>query len=252
MAHATKADFASKFELGVPLDPATGEGDRDVLFLYSRDTALPNKMKSKRVQDTIDFVTAEEATENCDLMHVLFQHRSGSNKLCLAVVPQYESFHLQNWMRVPAKGPGGSQHPLRLVGRGMKFNGIDEFGPPIFNRETKQTWAQLKVYIETHQEVLRELRKIVNTIKQKNTVIVMVANFGQAQLMENFVCSAKSRGFDLSNVLLFATDEETQELAKSLNLTAFYDEKVSINYAPRISCLRKGRHPVSNIIYLHR
>ena len=43
----------------------------------------------------------------------------------------------------------------------------------------------------------------------------------------NFVCSAKARGLDISSVLLFATDQETKDLAEGLGLAAFYDETVS-------------------------
>ena len=57
-------------------------------------------------------------------------------------------------------------------------------------------------------------------------VIVMVCNLGQSELLLNFVCAAKSRGIDLSAVLVFATDTETKELAEGLGLTAFYDEVV--------------------------
>ena len=44
----------------------------------------------------------------------------------------------------------------------------------------------------------------------------------------NFVCAARARGLDLSPVLVFATDEETKELAEGLGLTSFYDETVSL------------------------
>ena len=45
----------------------------------------------------------------------------------------------------------------------------------------------------------------------------------------NFVCSAKSRDIDLSPVLVFATDEETKELAEGLGLAAFFDKTVGID-----------------------
>jgi hypothetical protein len=43
----------------------------------------------------------------------------------------------------------------------------------------------------------------------------------------NFACSARSRGLDISNVLVFATDEETKKLAESIGLASYYDERVS-------------------------
>ena len=47
-------------------------------------------------------------------------------------------------------------------------------------------------------------------------------------MLLNFVCAAKSRGLDLSAVLVFATDKETKDLAEGLGLVAFYDETVRI------------------------
>jgi hypothetical protein len=63
-----------------------------------------------------------------------------------------------------------------------------------------------------------------------NTVIVMVCNTGQSDLLINFICSARARGFgDVVNekVLVFATDEGMLKIARGLGLNAFYDEEVS-------------------------
>ena len=57
--------------------------------------------------------------------------------------------------------------------------------------------------------------------------IVMVCNFGQSELLLNFACSSKAKGLDISNVLVFATDEETKELAESVGLAAYFDKRVS-------------------------
>jgi hypothetical protein len=42
----------------------------------------------------------------------------------------------------------------------------------------------------------------------------------------NFVCNAKAKGLDVSNVLVFPTDQETKDLAEGMGLATFYDEKV--------------------------
>jgi hypothetical protein len=52
-------------------------------------------------------------------------------------------------------------------------------------------------------------------------VVVMTVNWGQAGLFFNFVCAARSRGLDLSNILMFATDQATVELAASLGVKVF-------------------------------
>ena len=54
----------------------------------------------------------------------------------------------------------------------------------------------------------------------------MTCNHGQSALLMNFACSARRRGFDLGNVLVFPSDVATKELAEGLGLTTYYDEKV--------------------------
>ena len=44
----------------------------------------------------------------------------------------------------------------------------------------------------------------------------------------NFVCAARSRGFDISNIIVFTTDKETTELAESLGLATYYDHRVCV------------------------
>ena len=44
----------------------------------------------------------------------------------------------------------------------------------------------------------------------------------------NFVCAARSRGFDISNIIVFTTDKETTELAESLGLATYYDHRVRV------------------------
>ena len=56
----------------------------------------------------------------------------------------------------------------------------------------------------------------------------------QSELLMNFVCSAKARGIDISAVLVFATDEETKELAEGLGLAVFFDRVVSKQTASSI------------------
>ena len=56
----------------------------------------------------------------------------------------------------------------------------------------------------------------------------MLCNHGQSVLLINFVCSARARNIDLSNLLVFTTDLETTDLVTSLGLTAYYDQGVRI------------------------
>ena len=71
------------------------------------------------------------------------------------------------------------------------------------------------------------------------TIVVMVCNFGQSELLFNFVCSAKSRGMDLSRILLFATDKDIIDLAESLGL-AFFDVQDAFGEMPTAAARKYG------------
>lgn len=49
----------------------------------------------------------------------------------------------------------------------------------------------------------------------------MVANAGVVELLANFACSASVRGLDVSNVVVFTSDEATARVVNDLGLTAF-------------------------------
>ena len=194
---------------------------------------MPNKHKNALTSDIVEITSAEEAVENCDHVNLIFTDHESRRKQCIAIMPQYESFHIQKWMRVSdtAKKPVvDSSEDLRYVGRGFQANGVDAFKPPDFERHTRKAWDLLRNYLDSLDDVLKELKEIVDRIKKDNTVIVMVCNHGQSELLVNFACSTHSRGLDISNIIVFATDLETKELAESVGLAAYYDERVSDCY----------------------
>lgn len=83
-----------------------------------------------------------------------------------------------------------------------------------------------------------ELKATLEKIAIDNTVVVMTVNKGQSELFMNFVCSAKSKGFDLKNALLVPTDQFSKDLADELGMATFYHEAVSrhtINYGSVLS-----------------
>jgi hypothetical protein len=229
MAAVNKTEFTNKFDLGVPLDLPT-QGTQDILLLYSRAAAMPKKHRRALLQTGIQHISAEEAVENCDYLNLIYTYELGKRDQCVAIIPQYESHHIMKWMRMPPSNEKGGLNKnleLRPVGRGMLSNGVDSFIPPHFQKHTKRHWGALKTYLDSVDDVLNDLRPIVNRIKVENTVIVMVCNHGQSELLLNFACSAHSRGLDISNIIVFGTDQETKELAESVGLAAYYDERVS-------------------------
>ena len=83
----------------------------------------------------------------------------------------------------------------------------------------------LETYLDSIDDIVAELTPVVQKIAINNAIVVMVCNFGQSQLLLNFACAAKSKGLDISSVLVFATDEETRELAESVGLNVYFDKR---------------------------
>jgi hypothetical protein len=68
----------------------------------------------------------------------------------------------------------------------------------------------------------------------ESAIIVMVSNFGQAEILFNFVCAAHKIEYDLSKVLLFAMDNETNNFAKQLGLATFYAKELYQGLIPNV------------------
>lgn len=218
-ARTNRLDFSKAFDTGVPLDKSQN-GNQDVLIIYNKPSLPP-----KASDGSMPLLTTTEATQGCDNLHIVLTDYNPQRKQCIAIMGQYEAFHIQKFMRLPEEGPVDSKLPLRLVNRGAQQGGGKSTRPPT-KEQTKQYWDILQTYLSTLDTVLAQLKPLAEKVAVKNTIVVMVCNHGQSELMMNFACAARARGLDTSHVLVFATDEETKELAEGIGLTAFYDETV--------------------------
>ncbi|CAB9502203.1 Nucleotide-diphospho-sugar transferase [Seminavis robusta] len=228
MALVPRAGFMERFEeMGFPLDEPNRHNNQ-VLLLYSHDEALPPKSRTAAKSNTHIPVleNVSDATENCDTLNIILS-QPGDKQQCFAILGQFRSHHVTKFMRLPLEGPLDHQAPLRLVNRGAQASGRVSMKTPTAE-ETKVYWETLQRYLNTLDATLDLLQPLAQKVAQQNTVIVMVCNHGQSELLMNFVCASRSRGVDLSTVLVFATDKETKELAEGFGLTSFYDET---NYA---------------------
>jgi hypothetical protein len=231
LGRTNKMDFAKYLDTGVPLDLPQGE-DSDVLIIYGTPKTLPDNFFDSKA--AIPALQTEEALKNCDFVNIILTNHDKKRNQCLAIMPQYESYHIQKWMRLADHSSSGnyggidSEARLVPVSRGMPPNGHGQFLPPSTS-DIQNNWDLLAKYFASYKESLDELRPLAEKVATRtgNTVTVMVSNFGQSELLANFVCAAKSRNLDISSILVFATDPETKELAEALGLTAFYDERVS-------------------------
>ena len=148
----------------------------------------------------------------------------------MAVVGNYESYHIQRWLRFDGTRVDQSL-PFHAVGRGVQSNGQDKFEAPS-DSYALQNQALLETYFDRLEDTIATLTPMAKSCAgNDNTVIVMVCNTGQSDLLINFICSADARGFGdvvRKKLLVFATDQGVLEIAKGLGVNVFYDEKVSM------------------------
>ena len=237
-----KNDFLANFDYGIPKPPSKRDhesdpGKDDVILLYGSTKALPDRSTGVVYLDesgngtSLPHLSAQDATKNCGALNVIFTDSRKDMQQCIAIVANYESYHIQRWMRINPAGnhPLDISLPLSHVGRGMQDNGADKLEAP-GDRSAIANQALLETYFSRLDDTLSKLGPMAKACAGRdNTVIVMVCNTGQSELLINFVCSAQARGFGdvvREKVLVFATDEGVLDIAQGLGLRAFYDEEV--------------------------
>lgn len=230
LIRVSKDDLMQTFDFGVP--PNADSKGKDALILYNHKRALPsgeNVRREARYEDPtkpLPVLSATKATENCDTMNVVLMNNPGDSRQCFALVGgQYQSYHVQRWMRRPDYfGKLDPKEPLKLTSRAWTASGRQEFPAPT-QRQAKMHQEKLQMYLNEADSIKSRLKQLLNKMNQK-TVVVITCNHGQSELLMNFACSARARGFDLKNVLVFPTDIETKELADGMGLATFYEEKL--------------------------
>lgn len=241
----SKNEFIQQFDYGIPKPPSKREyekdpGKDDVLLLYNSKDSMPDDNTGIVYTDEgptaeIPHLSATDATKNCAVLNVIYTDTHGGTEQCMAIVGNYESYHIQRWLRFDGKTVDPS-FPLHAVGRGVQSNGANKFEAPS-DHYALQNQALLETYFNRLEETIEILTPMAATCAgDDNTVIVMVCNTGQSDLLINFLCSADARGFgDIvrEKLLIFATDEGVLEIAKGLGVHVFYDEKVSISLSSR-------------------
>ncbi|KAL3826599.1 hypothetical protein ACHAXA_010524 [Cyclostephanos tholiformis] len=240
-----KNDFLSLFDYGIPRPPSkrldeSDPGKDEVLLLYGGTRSLPDN-GSDAATVYVDGggeripprMSAADATRNCGGLNVIYVESQDSEfDLCTAIVGNFESYHVQRWMRTDPDDPNSgldAAFPLTPVGRGLQTNGQDKFSAPE-DKYALRNQALLETYFVRLGGTIDKLGPMAEACAgNDNTVIVMVCNTGQSDLLINFICSARSRGFgDIVNqkVLVFATDEGVLKIARGLGLNTFYDEVI--------------------------
>jgi len=229
-ATVPRDDFIEQFDVGVPWDERQREA-KDVILLYSSEASLPPDYQASGAQH---YRSALEATQNCHAMKVILTKPNQKNE-CMALVGQWSSFHLHHFLRLrndeetqtkqarhkvePAPPLFRPDYPLRYVSRRHDLGGKTPQLP--LAHQTESYWPLLVDYLQKLPATLERLRPLAAQVVVDNTIVVMVCNLGQSELLMNFVCAARARKLPLDRVLLFATDSDTYQLARSLGIAAF-------------------------------
>ena len=236
MTFVDRDEFASRFDTGVPMDPSGWANDQ-VFILYSDTSAMPSEDAVQRSHESgLEGLSVEDATKNCRNLHIVL-NAEGRKQQCVAIMAQYESFHIQKFMRMSNGKTTPFRNidmnlPLRAVNRNMMLSGEKTVQTPE-KKSTTAFWNMLIKYLGSIEGVLNDLRPIAKSVASKNshnTIIVMVCNYGHSEMMMNFVCNAHAKGKEtqeaLQSVLIFATDIETHKLAQGLGISSFYSPAV--------------------------
>jgi len=228
-----RKDLFDTYDFGVPMD--SGAENQNVLMLYNEKKAMPNNRTLSRAAENngdIPQTTAKEATENCVAMSVVFIKNPDSRiGQCVALVGgQYQGYHVQRWQRLIGEGSKGKTDrsaPLRLTSRMTNGAGYDEFLLPKKLHLDKHE-AIMTTYFNSLSKIRRDLGAILKKIAVNNSVVVMTVNKGQSELLMNFACSARARGFNIDNLIVFPTDMFSKDLAEGLGLATYYSNEVSV------------------------
>jgi len=218
-----REDMNSHLEIGVPLDELRPGDTEDAIILYPTKDTMPTKV------DSLTSMDASDATENCMSVKVILQDNKPKKKQCMVILPQWESLHVHKFMRLEREGtkPESKNLPLRYVSASHRDNGASN-GVPSMEMHTKPFYKNIVEYLSQLERVTVELKAELEKLNSK-TIIVLVCNHGQSELLHNFVCNARAKGLDIGQIFLFATDEKTHKLAQSLGLASFHDESVFVD-----------------------
>lgn len=122
LVRVNRKQMFDAYDFGVPMD--SNAESQDILMLYDSKHALPSGEALARAAQSggdIPLTDAQTATSNCDNLNVIFVKNPGGMRQCLAIVGgQYQSYHVQKWMRLVGHGAHGKldrSAPLRITGR---------------------------------------------------------------------------------------------------------------------------------------
>jgi hypothetical protein len=233
-------EFVSSFALGAPLQGVSNPDDAKTTFGGSRVLILHHAPSSHSTLDPIGVASdpLRTAMENCREVKQVVVHLGKRNErsrgTCVALVGHTESYHLNKWINDTDAMDG--EHTLIHTN---KYQFLPEYGTMSGLLSSTPVSDDVNVFLEVARgfmgavdDAMIQLQPLSDKVAAaghesvKGTIVVMVSNAGHAELLVNFVCSARANGVDLSKVLMFATDADVHKIALSLGLASFFNEAI--------------------------
>ena len=133
-------------------------------MLYNGRSALPNMKRDQCVSanEVPPKLTAVDATLNCQTLHVI--STQSALRQCIAIVPHYESMHVQRWMRIKdSLTLEMNESPLVPVGRGQLIKGVDHFEVPS-QQAAEFNFQHLQTYLDNVSSTRTRLKPILKKV----------------------------------------------------------------------------------------
>jgi hypothetical protein len=235
-------EFTSSFALGAPLQGVINPDDAKATFGGSRVLILHQTPSSQSTMDrsgtSRESLRVRTALSNCREVKQAVVHLGKRNErsrgTCVALVGKTESYHLNKWIRDSDTTDGEHQlihtNKFQFLPEYGTMSGLLSYTPDPYNVHT--FFEVARGLMEAVDQVMVHLQPLSDKVAAaghesvRGTIVIMVSNAGHAELLVNFVCSARANGVDLSKVLMFATDAEVHEIALSLGLASFFNEAI--------------------------
>lgn len=269
MLHVSREELMKTYgDFGLP-SAGLARGS-EAIIIYNNLESIPDDLTVRR--DALykgGKASVSTALSNCDSLNVIFTdsgHQRSDYNQCLVLigdnVPSYHQFRYERLPPLTEAWEKSQYHvplfdasaELRHIPRANMNDGKEDFSVPaskLYQSKggfVHEHWLQLITFIDNIDKILEELKAVVDPIVKDNTVIVMTVNKGQSVLLSNFVCAARSRGLDVSNVLVFPTDLEAEKVAKGLGLATYFD-KINLGSLPEGEAVLYGDEIFSSMMF---
>jgi len=212
--------FMNKFDIGLPIETIKWSGGQ--LLVPS-----PKRGRLEETGTALDHI--DHDCNELDVMVLNDQHCVAVTHVNGAAAGHSTPYHINRFLKGGYKAKKWGKKSAvpegewEFVSRLTSKSGSNEGAPP-GDGSIKTHRKALNRFLTSVDDVESKLRPILAKAAKArgdNTVMTMTMNAGMTDLVLNFVCSAKRAGHSIDHLVLFPTDQEAVEVAKSLGVAHF-------------------------------